>query len=400
MAVEYKSNIPYTWEVRSKYLDLPFPETEYEERVNRMKGEMAKKGIDSLLVFGNPHDKGDVVYLSNFYPFGRAALIIRKEADPVLITDGILHGEPINSYSWMTWLRDFRPVHRDAAEFAAVITQVLKEDQARKVGIVGMDNLPGNIWDRLKEALKEVTWEDFWYPFTTAKSIRSAREVSLLKEAGRITAGGMKAAIEAISEGSTEHGIAAAANKEMFELGAHELFFSTIVNAGPRGGLKHAYPTGRRLRAGDLIYLDMGASRYGYNCDMSRSVVLGGANAEQRAVLNVILDGYTVLTGKMKPGVSTREIIEEATRLERSSGLMEKYRGRIFLGLAIHHAVGTSFAEFPTLGFPETILRENMTFAFEPMAHILDFGTAVIENMILITGSGQESITPLEIVHW
>ena len=79
---------------------------------------------------------------------------------------------------------------------------------------------------------------------------------------------------------------------------------------------------------------------------------------------------------------------------------MEKYRGRIFLGLAIHHAVGTSFAEFPTLGFPETILRENMTFAFEPMAHILDFGTAVIENMILITGSGQESITPLKIVHW
>ena len=105
--MEYKSNIPYTWEARSKYLDLPFPEAEYEERVNRMKDEMTKKGIDSLLVFGNPHDKGDVMYLSNFYPFGRAALIIRKDADPVLITDGILHGEPINSYSWMTWLRDF-----------------------------------------------------------------------------------------------------------------------------------------------------------------------------------------------------------------------------------------------------------------------------------------------------
>jgi Xaa-Pro aminopeptidase len=398
--MEYRSNIPYTWEVRSKYLDLPFPEAEYEERVNKMRGEMAKKGIDSLLVFGNPHDKGDIVYLSNFYPFGRAALIIRKDATPVLITDGILHGEPINSYSWMTWLRDFRPVHRDAAEFAGAIAQVLKEDRAGKVGIVGMDNLPGNIWDHLRDAPKDVTWEDFWYPFTMAKSVRSTREVSLLKEVGRITAGGMKAAIETISEGSTEYDVVAAANKSMFELGAHELFFSTIVNAGPRGGLKHAYPTGRKLKSGDLIYLDMGASRYGYNCDMSRSVVLGGANHEQRAVLDVILDGYTLLTGMMKPGVSSKDIIEEASRLEKVSGLMEKYRGRIFLGLAIHHAVGTSFAEFPTLGFPETILRENMTFAFEPMAHILDFGTAVIENMILITGSGQESITPLEFVHW
>jgi Xaa-Pro aminopeptidase len=102
----------------------------------------------------------------------------------------------------------------------------------------------------------------------------------------------------------------------------------------------------------------------------------------------------------MKPGVSTKDLIAEATRLENESGLKEKYKGRIFLGLVIHHSVGTSFAEFPTLGFPDTVLKENMTFAFEPMAHILDFGTAVIENMILITAAGQESITPLRNVFW
>jgi Xaa-Pro aminopeptidase len=398
--MEYRSAIPYSWEVRSKYLDLPFPESEYEERLSRVRQEMAKKGIDSIIVFGNSLDKGDLMYLSNFYPFGRAALIVGRESPPVLITDGILHGEPINSYSWMTWIRDFRPVHRDAEEFAASIAEVLEDDAAKKVGIVGMDNLPGNLWDRLRSSVKDVVWEDFWFPFTSIKSVRSQREVSLLKEVGRITAGGMKAAVESIAEGSTEHGIVSAANGTMFELGAHELFFSTIVNAGPRGGLKHAYPTGRKIKKGDLIYLDMGASRYGYNCDMSRSVVPGGANEEQRVVLDCILDGYRRLTGLMKPGVSSKEFIEEANRLEMESGLIGKYKGRIFLGLAIHHAVGTSFAEFPTLGFPETILKENMTFAFEPMAHILDFGTAVIEDMILITGSGQESITPYEIVHW
>ena len=131
--------------------------------------------------------------------------------------------------------------------------------------------------------------------------------MSLLKEVGRITAGGMKAAIEAISVGSTEHDVVAAANKAMFELGAHELILFDNRERRARGGLKHAYPTGRKSRTGDLIYLDMGASRYGYNCDMSRSVVLGGANPEQRVVLDVILDGYKSLTGMMKPGVSTKE---------------------------------------------------------------------------------------------
>ena len=34
------------------------------------------------------------------------------------------------------------------------------------------------------------------------------------------------------------------------------------------------------------------------------------------------------------------------------------------------------------------------------MAHILDFGTAVIEDCILVTKDGVRSLTPYEIVHW
>lgn len=362
---------------------------------------MESEGVDDLIVFGNSHDRGDLTYVSSFYPFGRAAIILRrKNEEPVLITDGILHGEPMNSYIWTTWVRDYRPVHRDPAEFAAAIARVLLEDRARKVGIVGMDSLPMTISDALKGKVKGVSWKDFWAPFTHVKSIRSPSEVELLKRVGKITAAGMKDAVEAIAEGRTEHEIVAVANKTMFELGAQELFFPTIVNAGLRGGLKHSYPTARRIRRGDLIYLDMGASVYGYNSDMSRSVVVGGANAEQRAVLDVIVDAYEKLTAMMKPRMNSEEIVSEGKKLERESGLYRKYRGRMFLGLAVHHAVGTSIAEFPTMGFPGTVLKENMTFAFEPMAHILDFGTAVIENMILITESGQEPITPYGNVHW
>jgi Xaa-Pro aminopeptidase len=399
----FPSEVPYTWEVRKKYIDLPFPKSEYKTRELKIRKQMEKKGIDDLLLFGNTHDRGDLTYLSNFYPFGRAALILRskkKGKEPILITDGILHGEPINSYSWTTWIKDFRPVHRDAQEFAGAIASVLREDEAKRIGIVGMDNIPMTIADSLKHALKNARLEDFWVPFTMVKSVRSQGEVSLLKTVGKITAEGMKNAVESIQEGMTEHEIVAVANKTMFELGAHELFFPTIVNSGPRGGLKHSYPTNRKIRRGDLIYLDMGASRYGYNSDMSRCIVLGGANDEQKAVLDVILNAYEKLTAIMKPGVNSDRIVEKAKELEQESGLYQKYKGRIFLGLAIHHAVGTSIAEFPTMGFPGTVLEENMTFAFEPMAHILDFGTAVIENMILITESGQKSITPFENVHW
>ena len=54
-----------------------------------------------------------------------------------------------------------------------------------------------------------------------------------------------------------------------------------------------------------MVYLDMGAVKFGYQSDMSRTVVIGGANPEQRQVLDVIENAFDTLTGMMKPGVRT-----------------------------------------------------------------------------------------------
>jgi Xaa-Pro aminopeptidase len=114
----------------------------------------------------------------------------------------------------------------------------------------------------------------------------------------------------------------------------------------------------------------------------------------------VIENAFDTLTGMMKPGLRTSSLVTRAEQLADLSGLKEKYRGRIYLGLAVHHAIATSFFEIPSLGLADTRLRKGMSFAFEPMAHILDFGTAVIEDCLLVTADGIESLTPYEKVHW
>jgi Xaa-Pro aminopeptidase len=133
---------------------------------------------------------------------------------------------------------------------------------------------------------------------------------------------------------------------------------------------------------------------------MSRTVVVGGANAQQKEVLDVIENAFETISKMMRPGVMISQLLAKADALADDSGLREKYRGRIYLGLMVHHAIATSFFEVPSLGQPDTALRENMSFAFEPMAHILDFGTAVIEDCLLVASDGVESLTPLERVHW
>lgn len=399
MSPGYRSEVPYDWKTRRKYLDLPFPVSEYESRVARTRKAMERAGLDALLVIGDSGDPGDVVYLSNFSPFGgRAAVILPSEGGPTLVTDAILHGEPMNSYAWATWIEDFVAARRSGDEFGAAIRWALRSVRARRVGIVGREKMQVPVWSELDQL--GVEWTDFWFEFTAMKSIRSSREVLLLREVGRITAAAMAAAVEAARAGSSESDIASVATAAMLSEGAHDRAFSTIVNSGPRGGLKHSYPTGRKLRKGDMVYLDMGAMKYGYQSDMSRTVVVGGAKREQRQVLDVVEHAFDTLTGMMRPGVRTSTLVARGEEIARRSGLRKKYRGRIYLGLSVHHAIATSFFEVPSLGLTDTVLRPNMSFAFEPMAHILDFGTAVIEDCILITETGAESLTPYERIHW
>jgi len=395
---EFGSQVLYDWETRKKYLDLPFPMSEYERRVQGLREIMSRLRLDSVIIFGSTTDYGDLVYVSNFIPFGKASIVVPKDGEPAVVTDAILHGEPINSFAWMTWIKDFIPVSHDPEKFAGVLREILLEGNSKRIGIVGIDNVPIRIWERLHEL--DLEFVDIWFEFVSFKSIRSDLEIKLQREVGAITARAMKDAIESISEGTSECEVAGVANGAMFKGGAHDRSFQTIVNSGPRGGLKHSYPTPRKIQRGDLVYLDMGAMKYGYQCDMSRSVVVDGADDEQREVLDVILNAYNTLTSMMTPGRKMSEIVAKAHELEDKSGLRSKFKNRMYLGLIVHHAIATSFFELPSLGAPDITLRENMSFAFEPMAHILDFGTAVIEDTILITAQGAESLTPYEIVHW
>lgn len=399
MSPDYRSQVPFNWETRSRYQDLPFPVAEYRSRLARTRKAMRRSGLDAIVVFGSSGDPGDVVYLSNFIPFGgNAAVVLPADGEPTLITDAVLHGEPMNSYAWMTWMEDFVAVHRSPREFAIATRKALTRGRPRRIGVVGLGTLPASLWSEMGSLRRE--WVDFSPGFTLLKSIRSSREVSLLREVGRITAKAMSAAVDATRSGISESEIAAVANATMMREGAHDRAFGTIVNSGPKSGVKHGYPTSRKLRKGDMVYLDMGATKYGYQSDMSRTVVVGGASSEQRRVLDTVQEAFETLTGMMRPGTKTSELIARGEEIARRSGLRERYKGRIYLGLSVHHAIATSFFEVPSLGFGDTTLKRNMSFAFEPMAHILDFGTAVIEDCVLITKEGAESLTPYEPVHW
>ena len=80
-----------------------------------------------------------------------------------------------------------------------------------------------------------------------------------------------------------ERDLAAELEYRMRRLGAEKPAFETIVAAGARSALPHAQPTRARLKAGDLVVVDMGAFQDGYASDMTRMLFLGSPGREGQA---------------------------------------------------------------------------------------------------------------------
>jgi len=90
-----------------------------------------------------------------------------------------------------------------------------------------------------------------------------------------------------------------------------------------------------------------------------------------------------------KPGLPAVELVKTAERIASEAGyeLMDHFLG---------HGIGIDPHERPDLVREETLLKENMVLAIEPRVVLNDIYTLGIEEMVLITPDGGESLTQFE----
>ncbi len=182
--------------------------------------------------------------------------------------------------------------------------------------------------------------------------------MKLIKKVCKMTDKGMEAGIEAVKKGVTEGEVVGEIHRELARQGAHDLSFNSCIASGPRGGLKHSYPTERKISDGDLVYLDIGARYYGYHTDMSRVVMVGEPSNKQKEVLECVRNAYYALLDIMEPGIHVDMLIALSRELGTKSDLLERYKGKIYMDLAAGHGMSTGFAEWrPNDG--ETVLNEK-----------------------------------------
>ena len=248
-------------------------------------------------------------------------------------------------------------------------------------------------------------------------TIKSEREINLMKEAGYIVALAHDAVEKAIKPGVSTKELDKIAFDVITSHGAIPSFlnyngFPASICASINEVVIHGIPSPKTiLKDGDIISIDIGAIYKGYHGDAARTNLCGNVSAERRKLVEVTKQSFFEGIKQAKPNNRLSDISHAVQQYAESFGYGVV---RDFTG----HGIGTRMHEDPAIpnyGEPGhgLILRKGMTLAIEPMITAGTYKVRVLaddwttitadhkdsahyENTIVITDDGCEILTKLK----
>ena len=152
----------------------------------------------------------------------------------------------------------------------------------------------------------------------------------------------------------------------------------------------HGIPSKRRLQAGDIIGLDLGAKWEGYYGDAAVTVPVGQIPSDTECILTTAREALYMGIKEVSPGKHLSDISHAIQRYAETRGYSVV---RAFVG----HGIGTALHEepqVPNFGPPGRgpRLKAGMVLAIEPMVNIGDADVEILDDgWTVVTADGQLS---------
>ena len=203
-------------------------------------------------------------------------------------------------------------------------------------------------------------------------SVKSERELEIMREAGRIVAQTHAEMKRLIAPGITTRELDAAADRVIREAGAASSFkgyqgYPAAICTSVNEELVHGIPGTRRLVEGDIISVDIGAFYRGYHGDSAWTYPVGRISSEAEGLLQVTEES-------LYEGIRMAVV---GNRLLDISHAVQKFveaRGFSIVRDYVGHGIGSDMHEepqIPNYGPPGKgpRLRPGMALAIEPMVN-------------------------------
>lgn len=206
--------------------------------------------------------------------------------------------------------------------------------------------------------------------------LKSPREIAIMREAGLIVARCHEALAERIQPGITTKELDRFIEAMILEAGATPSFkgykgFPASICVSVNDVICHGFPSGRKLKSGDIVTIDIGAFYKGYHGDRAWTYTVGEISPEARRLMEVtetsLREGIRACVAGNRVGDIGHAIQTYAEG--QGMGVVRDFTG---------HGLGQDLHESPSIphfGTPGTgqQLRVGMTVAIEPMITLGDW---------------------------
>ncbi|MBO4653686.1 MAG: aminopeptidase P family protein [Lachnospiraceae bacterium] len=336
---------------------------------------LAEQSADAMIV----RDIANIRYLTG-YTNDTGVLVITKDGFAGLITDFRF------LFQARSEAKDCEIFDVAGTSYSELINKILAEHGAARVAFERNVTKYGEY-----EAMKNACAQEL-VPVDNVlielRKIKTAEELAKLRQAEHIGDIAYEKILSDLKPGVTEREIAAKLTYYMCLEGASGNSFDPIVASGVNSSMPHAIPGTRRLQEGDFITMDFGCIYEGYCSDMTRTVVLGRADAKQKEIYETVLRAQTAVLEQIRGGMAGKEIDGIARTIINDAG----YEGCFGHGLG--HSVGLEIHEPPYSNARSSeIVRAGSMMTVEPGIYIEGFGGVRIEDLVLVTEDGCENFT-------
>ena len=213
-------------------------------------------------------------------------------------------------------------------------------------------------------------------------------EVAAITAAAAVATRALGRLIPEIHGGMTELTVAGILERALREEGSEAYPFPSIIASGERSALPHAQTSMRRLARGDFLLMDFGAAVNGYCADVTRTVVVGRADTEQRGVYEIVQTANATAASQVRVGMTGKA----ADALARDYIDGRGY-GAAF-GHSLGHGVGLEVHEAPRLSrTAEAPLVAGAVVTIEPGIYRAGWGGVRIEDDVYLGSSGPTVLT-------
>jgi Xaa-Pro aminopeptidase len=218
--------------------------------------------------------------------------------------------------------------------------------------------------------------------------VKDTEEIASIARAVGISDVAFERVLPLVRPGVRECEVAAELEYQMIMLGSEKAAFESIVASGYRSALPHGAASKKKIRKGDFVTFDFGATVNGYVSDITRTVVVGKATARQKRVYDLVLRANRAGIARVKAGVSGKTVDSACRKIITRAGFGKNF------GHGTGHGIGFFVHVGPRLStISDDKLKVNNVITIEPGVYISGWGGVRIEDDVVVKRTGRQVLT-------